>query len=446
MFTSKRKKMSTILENVPDTYTETGYRLHMKGAAEIVLDKCTHYIDENGERRKLDDNQKQLVLAQINEFAGKSLRNILFAYKDLKNEDGAPHFRNDKEDNNVEALVEKEDFTMICFVGIKDPIRPEVPKAVQRCKKASIVVRMVTGDNMKTAMAIASECGIISEKEVENQGIEPTKRSVFEGPEFSKLVGGIKCKNCNSFNLPCRCSSKEVDEQVVDFAMFKKIAPNLRVLARSRPEDKYLLVTGLRQMGFVVAVTGDGTNDAPALKKADVGFAMGIAGTDVAKHASDIIILDDNFRSIVEACKWGRNIYQNIRRFLQFQLTVNVVALLAAFLGSCVLTESPLKPIQLLWVNLIMDSLGSLALATEEPTEELLLEKPYGRDEYIVSRKMVKHIIGMSIWQSIIVFSIIFAGEHFIPESDPKWKGENSNFIKNGRPYDWDGTPLYKID
>mmetsp|Transcript_30369 Transcript_30369/g.29739 ORF Transcript_30369/g.29739 Transcript_30369/m.29739 type:complete len:156 (+) Transcript_30369:2326-2793(+) len=154
------------------------------------------------------------------------------------------------------------------------------------------------------------------------------------------------------------------------------------------------------------------------MKKADVGFAMGVTGTDVAKQAADIILMDDNFASIIKACMWGRNVYENIRRFLLFQLTINVVALVTAFLGSCVLVQSPLHSIQLLWLNLIMDSLGSLALATERPKPSLLERPPHRREQYIVSRKMMKHIIGMSIYQLIILYTIVFAGEFFYPEPD----------------------------
>jgi Ca2+ transporting ATPase len=225
---------------------------------------------------------------------------------------------------------------------------------------------------------------------------------------------------------------------------FIKIWHNLDVLARSRPEDKYLLVTGIREMGDVVAVTGDGTNDAPALKKADVGFAMGITGTDVAKHAADIILLDDNFASIVKACMWGRNIFDNIRRFLQFQLSVNIVALVASFIGSCILRESPLQPIQLLWVNLIMDSLGSLAEATEEPTPELLDRPPHSRDEYIISHKMVKHLCIMGTYQSIVVFIIVFLGEYFIPEEDGYNPNTDGKYVYPGRLFSWSGDDLYK--
>ena len=195
----------------------------------------------------------------------------------------------------------------------------------------------------------------------------------------------------------------------------KTVRSKLKVLARSRPNDKYVMVSGLRQLGDIVAVTGDGTNDAPALRKADVGFAMK-TGTQVAHQASDIIIQDDNFASIVKACKWGRNVYDNIRRFLQFQLTVNVVALITSFIGSSIILYSPLAAIQLLWVNLIMDSLASLALATETPKDDLLHRPPYRKREYIISQKMVKHILGMSIFQSIILFVLLFVGPKFIPE------------------------------
>ncbi len=168
---------------------------------------------------------------------------------------------------------------------------------------------MVTGDNKTTAMAIAKECNILNEKNATSSDC------VLEGVEFYERLGGLICKNCKQ-DSPCECPKDKVDEGVKNLQAFKQMHKNMRVLARSRPEDKYLLVTGLRELGDVVAVTGDGTNDAPALKKADVGFAMGIAGTDIAKGACDIVLMDDNFASIVKACMWGRNIYDNIRKFL----------------------------------------------------------------------------------------------------------------------------------
>lgn len=211
---------------------------------------------------------------------------------------------------------------------------------------------------------------------------------------------------------------KEADKETIgNVEHMKNVRQKLKVLARSRPNDKYVMVSGLRELGDIVAVTGDGTNDAPALRKADVGFAMK-TGTQVAHTASDIIIQDDNFASIVKACKWGRNVFDNIRRFLQFQLTVNVVALITSFIGSVILWESPLAAIQLLWVNLIMDSLASLALATEEPKADLLRRAPYRKTEYIVSPKMIKHILGMSMYQAVILFVFVFAGHKFIPEED----------------------------
>lgn len=309
-FTSKRKRMSTILENVGST--EHGYdkRVHIKGAAEIVLATCSHYLNQDGEKVELQDEMKSNLLQIITDYAQQALRTICFAYKDLKAGEGGPTHEDMDEDGVLHA-VEKRGFILISIIGIKDIIRPEVPKAVKTCQGAGITVRMVTGDNKITAMAIAKECNIINE----HTGFD--NDSVLEGPEFYDRMGGLWCKTCKG-NCPCDCDPKKVDEGVRNLAAFKQIWKSLRVLARSRPEDKYLLVTGLKELGDIVAVTGDGTNDAPALKKADVGFAMGITGTDVAKHACDIIVMDDNFASIVKACMWGRSIYENIRKFLGF--------------------------------------------------------------------------------------------------------------------------------
>ncbi|KAM9524733.1 plasma membrane calcium-transporting ATPase 2 [Salvelinus alpinus] len=262
-----------------------------------------------------------------------------------------------------------------------------VPSAIVRCQRAGITVRMVTGDNINTARAIAIKCGII-----------------HPGEDFLCIDG-------KEFNRRIRNEKGEVEQERMD-----KVWPKLRVLARSSPTDKHTLVKGiidscLTEQRQVVAVTGDGTNDGPALKKADVGFAMGIAGTDVAKEASDIILTDDNFSSIVKAVMWGRNVYDSISKFLQFQLTVNVVAVIVAFTGACITQDSPLKAVQMLWVNLIMDTFASLALATEPPTEALLKRKPYGRNKPLISSTMTKNILGHGIYQLVIIFSLLFVGE-----------------------------------
>jgi Ca2+ transporting ATPase len=333
-FTSKRKRMSTIIHNCGKT--EHGYdrRVHMKGAAEIVLDECSFYLNDQGQKTPLTDSVKQNFLKTITVYASQSLRTISFAYRDLKSGEGGPEHNLLKEGDYLYE-VEKGGYTLVGIIGIKDVIRPEVPLAVERCQKAGIMVRMVTGDNLITAKAIARECGILTDE------LANLPDSVMEGPQFFDRMGGIICRNCKQ-KSPCDCDRKDVREGVKNLESFKSVAKNLRVLARSRPEDKYLLVTGLKELGEVVAVTGDGTNDAPALKKADVGFAMGITGTEIAKHAADIIIMDDNFASIVKACMWGRNVYDNIRKFLQFQITVSLVALFTAFIGSVVLQDSPL--------------------------------------------------------------------------------------------------------
>uniref|UniRef100_A0A8C4X9J7 Calcium-transporting ATPase n=1 Tax=Erpetoichthys calabaricus TaxID=27687 RepID=A0A8C4X9J7_ERPCA len=373
-FNSVRKSMSTVIR-MPDG----GFRLYSKGASEILLKKVSGILNSNGEARSFRPRDRdEMVKKVIEPMACDGLRTICIAYRDFPSVP-EPDWENENE------IV--SDLICIAVVGIEDPVRPEVPEAIRKCQRAGITVRMVTGDNINTARAIAAKCGIIQ-----------------AGEEFLCLEG-------KEFNRRIRNEKGEIEQERID-----KIWPKLRVLARSSPTDKHTLVKGIIDSSIVeqrqvVAVTGDGTNDGPALKKADVGFAMGIAGTDVAKEASDIILTDDNFSSIVKAVMWGRNVYDSISKFLQFQLTVNVVAVIVAFTGACITQDSPLKAVQMLWVNLIMDTFASLALATEPPTEALLLRKPYGRNKPLISRTMMKNILGHGVYQLTVIFSLLFIGE-----------------------------------
>ncbi|KAG5835431.1 hypothetical protein ANANG_G00243930 [Anguilla anguilla] len=435
-FNSSRKSMSTVLKN-PDG----SYRMYSKGASEIVLRKCSRILDGSGQARVFHPKDRdEMVHKVIEPMACEGLRTICLAYRDFP---ASPEPDWDQENDILSEL------TCLAVVGIEDPVRPGgmfrrrvpaaffslpprrrggggglslswperdedsgsfevdgrygnagaaaavraatlcVPEAISKCQRAGITVRMVTGDNINTARAIATKCGIL-----------------LPGEDFLCMEG-------KEFNRHIRNDMGEVEQERLD-----KVWPKLRVLARSSPTDKHTLVKGIidstvGETRQVVAVTGDGTNDGPALKKADVGFAMGIAGTDVAKEASDIILTDDNFTSIVKAVMWGRNVYDSISKFLQFQLTVNVVAVIVAFTGACITQDSPLKAVQMLWVNLIMDTLASLALATEPPTESLLLRRPYGRNKPLISRTMMKNILGHAVYQLTIIFTLLFAGENF---------------------------------
>lgn len=407
LFDSARKRMSTIIDLPQPHSNGTNKRIHIKGASEIILATCSHYLDEAGNRQVLDDLTVQKLKQVIETYAKQALRTIIFGYKDLKpNEGGADHM--EKPEGSKIYKIEEGGFTMICIAGIKDVIRDEVPFAVEQCNDAGVRVRMVTGDNKITAIAIAKECGLIEEGEEKEDCV------CMEGPEFCDFVQGLKYKDTGE---QVTIMGKEPErERIGHKNNMIKVRNKLKVLARSRPNDKYIMVSGLKELGDIVAVTGDGTNDAPALKKADVGFAMK-TGTQVAAAASDIIIQDDNFASIVKACMWGRNVFDNIRKFLMFQLTVNVVALVTAFIGSVVLKESPLAAVQLLWVNLIMDSLASLALATELPKLELLNRPPYRKNEYIITKTMIKHVLGQAFFQIVILLIFIFAGDQFLPEN-----------------------------
>lgn len=344
--------------------------IHWKGAAELVLASCTGYLDLDGCLQSFDEDKVTFNDA-INEMAANSLRCVAIAYR-LYEMDKIPT----DEDQLAQWALPEDNLILLAIVGIKDPCRPGVKDAVKLCTEAGVKVRMVTGDNLQTAKAIALECGILS------SDAETTEPNIIEGKTFRAL------------------SEKEREQT----------AKEISVMARSSPSDKLLLVQALRDGGEVVAVTGDGTNDAPALHEADIGLAMGISGTEVAKESSDIIILDDNFASVVKVVRWGRSVYANIQKFIQFQLTVNVAALVINVVAAVSSGDVPLNAVQLLWVNLIMDTLGALALATEPPTDHLMRRSPVGRREPLITNIMWRNLLIQASYQVTVLLVLNFAG------------------------------------
>ena len=458
-FDSKRKRMTTFIKSKD---FPTGYRLFSKGGGENARVFCNYYLDpDTCKKQALDDSVSMKIKESIEEFNKDKLRSLYIAYKDISKEE----YENCENPQKNNKLIDEYDLIFLAVFGIKDSLRDGVKEAVRKCHEASVNVIMVTGDNIVTATAIAKDCGILgADVDLKNLGpndIEedpeamnnPSKKEDYiknlvenqpkalTGNSFYNAVGGLICEVCQKDTNLCKCPKtdseaeqrakktgqpkKKVKKDVIkDMPNFQKITQKLRVMARSQPLHKYALVLGLKSLKNVVAVTGDGTNDAPALSKSDVGFAM-FAGTDIAKEASDIVIIDNNFSSIVTAIIYGRNIYDNIRKFLQFQLSVNFCACILVFICACVGNETPLTPIQMLWVNLIMDSLGSLALATEPPYEELLQREPTKRNESIINGRMWKHIIIQSLCQIILLVILYFLAPEFIKEDNLVRLAEN---------------------
>lgn len=372
-FNSARKCMGAVIR-----MADGKYRLLVKGAAEIMLSKASHTIADVYEDvfdiRQMDSTYLEALSEVIESYAKHSLRTLGLLYKDYEQWPPANVKRLEEDETLADFDDAFHDLVWIGVVGIQDPLRDGVVDAVRQCQQSGVVPRMVTGDNLTTARAIATECGIIDSEQA----------LIMEGPKFRQLSDG------------------EMDD----------ILPRLRVLARSSPEDKRILVARLKRLGETVAVTGDGTNDGPALKTADIGFSMGIAGTEVAKEASSIILLDDNFSSTITALMWGRSVNDAVKKFLQFQLTVNITAVVLTFVSavSNSSNHSVLTAVQLLWVNLIMDTLAALALATDPPTKKILTRPPERKNAPLITINMWKMILGQAIYQLAVTFVLYFAG------------------------------------
>lgn len=358
-FSTERKMMATLAEVDGETY------LFVKGAPEIVMKKCV-----------IEDRMLRQSAEELDEWQHKAMRTLAFAYKKIE----ASIMRTSRTSTaEVVALLDANDLQLQAIAAITDPIRPDVPAAVQECRHAGIEVKVVTGDTAATALEIGKQIGVF-EDEPENIGADGSMTSLDQ-----QMITGEQWEDL---------SDEEAYERAKD----------IRVMSRARPTDKQRLVAMLQKRGEVVAVTGDGTNDAPALHYAHVGLSLG-SGTSVAKEASDMTLLDDSFKSIANAVMWGRSLYRNLQRFLFFQLVVNVAALLLVLGGSVIGTEMPLTVTQILWVNLIMDTFAALALASLPPSHEVMKEKPRKASDFIINKS-----IGFGIlFCGIVFFLVMFA-------------------------------------
>ncbi|CAK5269233.1 unnamed protein product [Mycena citricolor] len=378
-FSSERKAMGVVVK------TRSGrIRVFFKGASEILSKRCVSHVvvskdgafsGDGVETGPIDELANDNISRTIIFYANQMLRTIALCYRDF---DSWPPPGLDHDDQGEIPFDElAKDLTLIGIVGIEDPLRPGVVEAVAKCHKAGVTVKMCTGDNVLTARSIATQCGIFTPGGV-----------IMEGPVFRNLTPSEKIE----------------------------IVPRLQVLARSSPEDKRVLVDTLKQLGEIVGVTGDGTNDGPALKTANVGFSMGIAGTEVAKEASDIILMDDNFASIVKAIIWGRCVNDAVRKFLQFQVSTNITAVIITFVSAVASTSesSVLSAVQLLWINIIMDTFAALALATDPASESLLDRKPDNKTAPLFSTEMYKQIFFQSAYQTVVTLIFHFLGHQIL--------------------------------
>nr|GMD45750.1 putative calcium-transporting ATPase 13, plasma membrane-type [Ipomoea batatas] len=369
-FNSEKKRSGVSMKKAADNTVH----VHWKGAAEMILEMCSDYYDMEGNKKSLDGNERVKFEQMVQGMAASSLNCIAFAHKQV---------------SETQVSVAEDGLTFLGLVGLKDPCRDGVKKAVESCQFAGVNIKMITGDNVFTAKAIATECGIL----------QPN-----QAPEEGSVIGGFEFRNLTEEQRMARVE-------------------NIRVMARSSPFDKLLMVQCLKKKGHVVAATGDDMNDAPALKEADIGLSMGIHGTEVAKESSDIVILDDNFVSVATALMWGKCFYNNIRKSIQFQLTVKLVDLVINFVAAVSTGELPLSVVQLLWVNVIVDNLGVFAFAAENDltdnlgalafaTENEVMDRPHvGRTEPLITNIMWRNLLAQALYQISILLVLQFRGE-----------------------------------
>ena len=443
-FDSNKKRMTTFVKEGEDRY-----RLYTKGGAENISNFCKYYINsQTGKKEILTQEIINNLESKIEKCNNNMLRTLYICYKDINKEE--------YENFNIYDNLDKTDLILLAIFGIRDTIRKGVKEAVLKCKEASINVIMVTGDNIQTAHSIAKECNIINQdcsllnepKNDEEKLLNTLNNPPIEinGDVFYEIIGGIYCSTCNKNQGLCTCPKTYAEAELIskntnmpiqllkndkikNMENFQKIIKNLKIMARSKPIHKYALVLGLKELNYIVAVTGDGTNDAPALSKSDVGFSM-FNGTDIAKNSSDIILMDNNFSSIVTAIKFGRNVIDNLRKFIQFQLVINLTVCSFIIICSCIGAETPIKSIQMLWIDLIMDSLATLTLATEPPHDGLLKRKPTPRNESIVTPSMITHIYFQTFVQFFLLMFIYLFGPVFIEEQDLSRLAENQTILK----------------
>ena len=382
-FSTERKYMATIGSGV----LPGGLTLHVKGAPEIVLSRTVARRLPDGRTANLDQAEKQHLLDELRIEQARGMRTLGFAYRQIEAGDGASEYGADR----IAQLAEEEKLIWLGFFSIADPVRPEVPPAIRDCLKAGVGVKMVTGDNQATAKEIATEIGMVLPD-------EDTDNLMVTGDEFMAM-----------------------DEETAS-----QTAKSIKIMSRAKPLAKQRLVTLLQKQGDVVAVTGDGSNDAPALNHADVGLAMGVTGTSIAKEAADIILLDDSFASIVKAVMWGRSLYANIQKFILFQLTINVTALGVALMGPFLGIQLPLTVTQMLWVNLIMDTFAALALASEPPDWSVMEKPPREPEAFIVTPDMGKFIFTLGGIFLAMFLVLVLGFNHIFPMDENTAAGRHN--------------------
>jgi Ca2+ transporting ATPase len=427
--------------NICDINEESNYKMFVKGSYNELFNYCTSYFSSQGIVRLTDIEKK--TFKEMNEMYNMlALTSVFLCEKKVSKAQLKEYLENQAKNIYTDEIL--NDLTLICIIGFSDIPRKDLIEPIKKLINSGITLRIITGENIKTAISIAKELGIISSGEATSaiDRVRAEYRSLYqfsdvnaenrkeiiamEGDEFRSLTKGYSTKVLKNN------SKKEIIEyNLKNEYLFSHYTSSLKIIARASPDDRFLLVLGLKQKGEIVAVTGKAIKDAPALKKADVGFALGKVGTEIAKEAADIVIKDDKFSSILSAIKYGRNVYETIKKFIQFQLIIIIVSITIIMISSIILNDCALNSMKLLWINLLVDTFASISISTDPPTDDIFAKPPYKREEFPIKKNMLFNILAQAFYQILMLLLVIFYGDIFFKIKSDKdikyyeWTEEN---------------------